>query len=60
MEIRCGVLPENFAAKTVKLLLGAELCLVKRIEEENQRLKQLVADLTLAKAMFQDVVQRKS
>jgi putative transposase len=29
------------------------------LEEENRRLKQLVADLTLDKAMLQDVLRKK-
>jgi len=37
----------------------AEIRRLKQLEEENRRLKQLVADLTLDKAMLQDVVQRK-
>ena len=32
---------------------------LKQLEEENRRLKQVVADLTLDKAMLQDVVRRK-
>jgi putative transposase len=37
----------------------AEIRRLKRLEEENKRLKQLVADLTLDKTMLQDVVRRK-
>ena len=37
----------------------AELRRVRQLEEENRRLKQVVADLTLDKAMHQDVVRRK-
>lgn len=32
---------------------------LKLLEEENTRLKKLVADLSLDKAMVQDVVRRK-
>ncbi len=32
---------------------------LKQLEEENRRLKQLVADLSLDKTMLQDVVRRK-
>ena len=32
---------------------------LKQLREENTRLKQLVADLTLDKAMLQDVLSRK-
>jgi putative transposase len=31
----------------------------KQLQEENARLKQLVADLTLDKAMLQDVLSKK-
>jgi len=37
----------------------AEFRRLKQLEEENRRLKQVVADLTLDKAMLQDVVRRK-
>jgi len=32
---------------------------LKQLQEENTRLKQLVADLTLDKAMLQDVLAKK-
>lgn len=35
-----------------------ELRKLKQLEEENQRLKQLVADLSLDKQMLQDVVKK--
>ncbi len=37
----------------------AELRRLKQLEEENRRLKQLVADLALDKAMLQDVLRKK-
>lgn len=37
----------------------AELRRLKQLEEENAKLKKLVADLSLDKAMLQDVVRRK-
>jgi putative transposase len=37
----------------------AEIRRLKQLEDENRRLKQLVADLTLDKAMLQDVLRRK-
>lgn len=37
----------------------SELKRLKQLEEENQRLKRLVADLSLNKAMLQDVVAKK-
>ena len=33
---------------------------LKQLEQENRRLKQLVADLSLDKAMLQDVLRKKS
>lgn len=36
-----------------------EIRRLKQLEEENRRLKQLVADLSLDKTMLQDVVRRK-
>ena len=37
----------------------SELKRLKHLEEENHRLKKLVADLSLDKAMLQDVVAKK-
>ena len=37
----------------------AEVRRLKQLEEENRKLKQLVADLSLDKRMLQDVVQGK-
>ncbi len=37
----------------------AEMRRVKQLEDENRRLKQLVADLTLDKHMLQEVLARK-
>lgn len=37
----------------------AELKRLKQLEEENQKLKRLVADLSLDKAMLQDVLKKK-
>jgi putative transposase len=37
----------------------AEIRRLKQLEEENRRLKQVVADLSLDKVMLQDVVRRK-
>ena len=37
----------------------AELRRLKQLEEENRRLKQLVADLSLDKVMLQDVLRKK-
>jgi putative transposase len=40
-------------------LMPSEMKRLKLLEEENTRLKRLVADLSLDKAMLQDVVKRK-
>ncbi len=37
----------------------AELRRLKALEDENRRLKQLVADLTLDKHMLQEVIRKK-
>ena len=37
----------------------AEIRRLKQVEEENTKLKRLVADLTLDKTMLQDVLRRK-
>ena len=36
-----------------------EIRRLRQLEEENRKLKQLVADLTLDKSMLQDVLRRK-
>jgi putative transposase len=36
-----------------------EIRRLKQLEDENARLKKLVADLTLDKTMLQDVLKRK-
>ena len=46
--------------KTLYANLGiAEIRRLKQLEEENHRLKRLVADLTLDKQMLQDVLSKK-
>lgn len=40
-------------------LLPSEVKRLKQLEEENLRLKRLVADLTLDRQMLQDVVAKK-
>lgn len=37
----------------------SELRRLRQLEEENQKLKRLVADLSLDKAMLQDVLKKK-
>lgn len=38
----------------------AEVRRLKQLEDENRRLKQMVADLSLDKAMLQDVLSKKA
>jgi len=40
-------------------LLPTEMKRLKRLEDENGRLKKIVADLTLDREMLQDVIRRK-
>ena len=40
-------------------LLPSEMKRLKQLEEENGRLKRIVADLSLDKEMLQDVLKRK-
>jgi putative transposase len=40
-------------------LMPSEMKRLKQLQEENQRLKKLVADLSLDKEMLQDVIRRK-
>ena len=40
-------------------LMPSEMKRLKQLGEENQRLKKLVADLSLDKEMLQDVIRRK-
>ena len=40
-------------------LMPSEMKRLKLLEEENSKLKRLVADLSLDRAMLQDVIKRK-
>ncbi len=40
-------------------LLPSEMKRLKQLEDENARLKKIVADLTLDREMLQDVIRRK-
>ncbi|ASY73592.1 putative transposase [Sinorhizobium fredii] len=40
-------------------MMPSEVKRMRQLEEENNRLKKIVADLTLDKAMLQDVIKRK-
>lgn len=39
--------------------MPSEVKRLRQLEEDNAKLKQIVADLSLDKAMLQDVVRRK-
>jgi putative transposase len=50
----------NFAwKKKYAGLMPSEMRRLKQLEEENARLKRIVADLSLDKEMLQDIVRRK-
>jgi len=40
-------------------MLSNEMRRLKQLEDENRRLKSIVADLSLDKEMLQDVIKRK-
>ncbi|TCM65762.1 hypothetical protein EV291_14240 [Rhizobium sp. BK068] len=40
-------------------MLPPEMKKLKQLEDENARLKKIVADLTLDREMLQDVIRRK-
>ncbi|WP_373867474.1 transposase, partial [Microvirga aerophila] len=45
--------------KKFRGLMPSEVRRLKQLEDENRRLKQMVADLSLDKAMLQDVLSEK-
>lgn len=59
---KMGIVEQTFYRWKKKFAgLGvAELRRLKQLEEENQKLKTIVADLTLDKQMLQDVLRQKS
>ena len=58
---KAGISEASFYAWRKKYggLMPSEMKRLKLLEEENARLKKLVADLSLDKVMLQDVVRRK-
>lgn len=40
-------------------MMPSEMRRMRELEEENNRLKRIVADLSLDRAMLQDVIKRK-
>ena len=61
LQQQLGIAQATFFAwkKKYSGLGPPELRRLKQLEEENAKLKKLVADLSLDKAMLQDVVRRK-
>lgn len=69
--ITITLLPFCFAGHTNAMMVGAdhptkyagmmpsEMKRLRELEDENNRLKKIVADLSLDKAMLQDVIKRK-
>ena len=55
---KMGIAEQTFY-RWKKLYGGLEVRHLKQLEEENRRLKQMVADLSLDKYMLQDVLSRK-
>ena len=58
---KAGISEASFYAWRKKYggLMPSEMKRLKQLEEENQRLKKLVADLSLDKEILQDVIRRK-
>ena len=58
---KAGISEASFYAWRKKYggLLPSDMKRLKQLEEENQRLKKLVADLSLDNEMLQDVIRRK-
>ena len=57
-RLRRGTLFYNWRKKYAGLM-PSEMKRLKQLEEENGKLKRLVADLSLDKVMLQDVIKRK-
>jgi putative transposase len=58
---KAGISEASFYAWRKKYggLMPSEMRRLKQLDEENARLKKLVADLSLDKEMLQDVIRRK-
>lgn len=58
---KTGICQATFYAWKKKYggLLPSEMKRLRQLEEENGRLKRIVADLSLDKQMLQDVIKRK-
>ena len=59
---KAGISPQTYYRWRKKYggLMPSEMRRLKQLEEENRRLKRLVADLSLDKEMLQEVVRKKS
>ena len=57
----CGISEQTYYRWRKKYggLMPSEMKRLKQLEEENMRLKRLVADLSLDKEMLQEVVKKK-
>lgn len=51
--------PSNAWKKKYAGMMPLEMKRMRELEEENARLKRIVADLSLDRAMLQDVIKRK-
>ena len=58
---KAGISPATYFnwKKKYAGLLPSEMKRLKQLEDENSRLKKIVADLTLDREMLQDVIRRK-
>ena len=58
---KAGISPATYFnwKKRYAGLLPTEMKRLKQLEDENSRLKKIVADLTLDREMLQDVIRRK-
>lgn len=58
---KLGVTQQTFYRwkKKYEGMLPNDMKRLKQLEEENRKLKQLVADLSLDKSMLQDVISKK-
>lgn len=58
---KAGILDATFYKRRKKYagLMPSEMKRLRQLEEENPKLKRIVADLSLDKAMLQDVLSKK-
>jgi putative transposase len=58
---KAGISPATYfyGKKKYDGLLPTEIRRLKQLEDENAKLKKIVADLTLDREMLQDVIRRK-